>query len=522
MKDKLLKIIKKSGRISVDDLSIITGIDENEVISSINDFAKQGMVKQTNSNVIYLEQIRNEVQKTCNKSKKIQRQFQARDEDEFKRYLENSARAKSIFNNYMEIIEKTKGIIGKEVRQFLEIWNEENPEKKISYATLNSIRRRYKTYGPIGLIPRTGKYIQAIMKDEWIEQFLELYLSPNNLTVRECREKVLNVAINNDPEFDELSFPSQSTFDKIIHRRYTKEEIKRYRQLQNESICSNKTQMQEYDYSFKSAAANFIKFYIKAKCGVEATRNNIQIITNHLLPYFETFEYHCVPVNHIAEYKALKLKEFNHNVVNAHLRILRQIIKWAEENRDLLIKREEKSTYFNSSNVKKLLNTAQRHFPYLYPIILFAITTGASKSEILNLTWDKVNFADEYILLKEDRKVKIPTVLCLFLKKWKRYSAKNPAGLVFCDKGGMKFTKNITEYQLKPALKKAGLPIINFNDLTDIYAGFMLSRNAPINFLKEQLNDKSIDFTYSKYAHYMPEFDVNDIDFRGLFVGVKL
>lgn len=41
--------------------------------------------------------------------------------------------------------------------------------------------------------------------------------------------------------------------------------------------------------------------------------------------------------------------------------------------------------------------------PYLYPIVLIAITTGARQGEILNLEWQHVDFDNKLAYLKETK-----------------------------------------------------------------------------------------------------------------------
>lgn len=412
MRDKLLRIIKKAGKFSVDDLAIITGIDEEVVKTCISEFIKEGCVKKTVTNAYIYRQLKPDEQVKPKKRKDFD-YYKTDDADVFQ-YLQCSEWAQKRYNKYMELIEKTNGLIGKALCEFIENWNKKHPQDKTTYSCVQKIRAKYRIYGPVALIPRVGRYIQIDMKKEWFERFVDVYLSRGRLGVDECRKIIIDELIAENPDFDPLSFPSVASFDRMLHSRFTKQEIKR------------------------------LKYYKRQK--------------------------------------------------------------------------KSKSQYIlNNEELKKLLATAKQYYPTFYPILVIAITTGLSRSEILGLTWEGVNYKKGTIFVRVNKKIEVSKKIIDFLKTWKRQSSNLKSKYVFCNTiGNKQDPSSLIKMYFIPLIKKAGIPKIKFSELTDIYAGFMLSQNVPITFLKEQLGDKTLDLTYSKYGHLVPEFNKDKINYNDL------
>lgn len=412
LQEKLLKIIKKVGKFTVDDLIIITGIEEEFVKNSVSEFLKEGCIRRTATNSYIYRELKadNNIQ---TKKRKDFDYYKTRNADVFQ-YLQCSEWAQKKYNKYMELIEKTNGLIGKALCEFIENWNINNPQNKTSYCCVQKIRAKYRNYGPVALIPRCGKYIQVDVKEEWFERFVDLYLSKGRLSSDECRKIIIDELITENPDFDSLSFPSRSSFHRMLHSRFTREEIKRLRSYKKQKESKNQ----------------------------------------------------CV------------------------------------------LKRDE---------LKKMLTTAKQYYPMFYPSLVIAIATGLSRSEILELTWDGIDYEKGIIFVNIKKQIEVSAKIIDILKIWKKQCSHLKSKYVFCNTVGNKQDPNrIIKRFFIPLINKAGIPKIKFSELRDVYAGFMLSQNVPITFIKEQLGDKSLDLTYSKYGHLIPEFDKDKINYDDL------
>lgn len=83
-------------------------------------------------------------------------------------------------------------------------------------------------------------------------------------------------------------------------------------------------------------------------------------------------------------------------------------LRWIDENPcgnllQLKTKPKERRTLISDEEIRLLQSCQQSLNPYLYCIVLMAITTGARKSEILNLTWDSIDFENRFAHIKDSK-----------------------------------------------------------------------------------------------------------------------
>ncbi len=83
-------------------------------------------------------------------------------------------------------------------------------------------------------------------------------------------------------------------------------------------------------------------------------------------------------------------------------------LRWIDENPcinllQLKTKPKERRALINDEENRLLQACRQSLNPYLYCIVLMAITTGARKSEILNLTWDSIDFENRFAHIKDSK-----------------------------------------------------------------------------------------------------------------------
>ena len=86
-------------------------------------------------------------------------------------------------------------------------------------------------------------------------------------------------------------------------------------------------------------------------------------------------------------------------------------LRWIGENPCThLLKLKEnprKRRILNSQEEGRLLEACkQSKNPYLYCITLMALTTGARKGELMNLTWDCIDFNNQFALIKDSKNSK--------------------------------------------------------------------------------------------------------------------
>lgn len=141
---------------------------------------------------------------------------------------------------------------------------------------------------------------------------------------------------------------------------------------------------------------------------------------------------------------------------------------------------------------------------HIRPIIITALNTGMRKTEILQLTWDRIDFKHGFITLidtknGERRHVPMNKTLKQTLRGIVRrldspYVFLNPeTGKPYSD----------VRRAFKSACKKAGLKDFRFHDLRHVAASHLVMAGADLTTVKELLGHKTLSMTL-RYAHLAP------------------
>jgi len=182
-------------------------------------------------------------------------------------------------------------------------------------------------------------------------------------------------------------------------------------------------------------------------------------------------------------------------------------LRWIEENpcaNLLKLKSKPKERRILIGEEEKCLLEACRksQSPYLYTIVLIGLTTGARKSEILNLTWDAIDFGNRIAYIKDSkngrpRRVGLVDSVIHELKKLHGLrDAKKP--LVFASKTA--FGKIDIKKAWLSALKRANIENFVFHGLRHHYCSIGGHLGASGQQLRAQLGHTSASMT-DHYSH---------------------
>lgn len=127
---------------------------------------------------------------------------------------------------YILLIKATKGLRGKELKEFIEKWNEGSKEARTSYQSLLRARRTFYSQGKTALLAKYGKHKgKTVVKDEHFEMFKELYLSVLKPSMKSCAKEVkIHFGIKANQ-----NFPSPISFLRRLKREMTQKEINYHR-----------------------------------------------------------------------------------------------------------------------------------------------------------------------------------------------------------------------------------------------------------------------------------------------------
>lgn len=162
-------------------------------------------------------------------------------------YKESPAWAKKQAKKYVELIELSKSMKRKEIAEFLTVWNEKYPDKKSSYPALCKARIKYEQFGEDALLSKKGFKEEYRVKPEYYEYYKKLYLNPKAPSAIDCWTQTLNYAKHKD-KIKTANFPCDKTFDRLLKKEFSSDEIKRARRYREKVIASDYSNIVANEY----------------------------------------------------------------------------------------------------------------------------------------------------------------------------------------------------------------------------------------------------------------------------------
>lgn len=182
-------------------------------------------------------------------------------------------------------------------------------------------------------------------------------------------------------------------------------------------------------------------------------------------------------------------------------------IKWMSDNPCLSMKKLKENpgrdrTLSNEEINKLLISCRESRSPYLYAVVLIALTTGARQGEILNLEWNHIDFDNKLAHLKETKNGRpraislsdavIEELRDLFAKK----NTLKP--LVFASKTA--FGRIDIKKSWHEAIKRAGIPHCRMHDMRHTFATMAAAQGASNLELATAMGHRTLEML-QRYTH---------------------
>jgi len=204
-KQMLWNVARKLKTFTLDDILIISELNEEKVMIYLEVFVINKLLTKNNGNFVVLNE-----------------KLVILPESEDEKYFLSPEWAKKQAMKYLMIIKAARGLKGQQLRNFVKDWNEENPEFKTSYQSVQNARKTLYLEGRMGLLAKYGKNKgKTAVNDKYFEMFEELYLTVLKPSVNAC---VKEVKEHFRVKKDEV-FPSAISFLRRLKREMTQREI---------------------------------------------------------------------------------------------------------------------------------------------------------------------------------------------------------------------------------------------------------------------------------------------------------
>lgn len=144
------------------------------------------------------------------------------------------------------------------------------------------------------------------------------------------------------------------------------------------------------------------------------------------------------------------------------------------------------------------------HLTWMKNVCSFALMTGARMTEILSMTWDKIDFERRIAIVSND-KAKSGRARPLPLNNNEAMSMlyeldRNKRNQYVFHRNTDKMISRIDWYDFKQALKKSGIENFRFHDLRHTWASWHVQNGTPLYTLKEMGGWETLEMV-KKYAH---------------------
>ena len=273
------------------------------------------------------------------------------------------------------------------------------------------------------------------------------------------------------------------------------------------------------DVTFGHVAERYLKF--KSDHGKRSLHQDKWILEKQLLPAFGAgLPIRQLSAEKIAAYEERRITKVSAWTVRNDLTVLRHLLRLAQRKWNYLDRVPEielpkapsgRTRYLTEGEIKKLLAACeQSRNPHLTAIVTLALNTGMRKTEILGLTWERVEldkdlgFNARITLYEtkngEPRGVPLNTAAGAALIELEPDPDKRE-GRVFKRKDGSEWGQIRTGFE--KAVERAGLSDFRFHDLRHTAASHLAMRGRPLKEIQEILGHKSFSMTL-RYAHLSP------------------
>ena len=186
---------------------------------------------------------------------------------------------------------------------------------------------------------------------------------------------------------------------------------------------------------------------------------------------------------------------------------------WVKENPCKKVKKFPNKNYVIRYLTQEEEKRLFQYLPtYLKPIVLMALKTGLRKSNILQMTWEQVDFNLNRIKVPENKGNKdiiLPIVEPLLTTLKEMYEEDNQGYIFKNPETDLPFVD--IKKAFNNAVKSAGIENFRFHDLRHTVGTRLAENNVPVNVIKEILAHSDIRTTM-RYVHLTDDSKTNALD----------
>lgn len=507
-RDLIIKSARRLDKFTIDDIILVSELKEQEATNILSELLNEKIVVK-NGNAYYFN-----TKGVNNNGIDEVKPIIIEKEEGYDYFLTLSKETQERIRSYIALLNFVNQAGGKNSKQLVELFNQTSGYKNISLCTLGRIRTNYKRYGFKGVLPSysTGN-VESSIPDELFNYFKKYYLTNEKLSATDAIYRAQK-QLQDEQKIEQPYAYASAAFLRKLKTEFTSQQIEYFRNnIKPQKIkikIENKIQ-EPLEMLFKDAAKIYFN-RLKTENKLERIMHQKTDYKNHLKKYFGDLQIREITNKVVAKFKQ---KQFDSGYqlvsVNIYILILKNIINAVCPKTNYLASRSKslkENAYAMDMNllteeqISRLLNSCYKKYPDVYPILYISLSSGASISELLGLTWDRIDFRNQIIFLKyflygdklvmtkcnsTMRRLTIDWNICENLEYKYHISDPEPNDFIFKFESNKPAQQYVEEDVLAPLAKEIGVSKLNPSDMQHNFVNMSIKQNIPLTYIQKSL-----------------------------------
>lgn len=507
-RDLIIKSARRLDKFTIDDIILVSELKEQEATNILSELLNEKIVVK-NGNAYYFN-----TKGVNNNGIDEVKPIIIEKEEGYDYFLTLSKETQERIRSYIALLNFVNQAGGKNSKQLVELFNQTSGYKNISLCTLGRIRTNYKRYGFKGVLPSySAGNVESSIPDELFNYFKKYYLTNEKLSATDAIYRAQK-QLQDEQKIEQPFAYTSVAFLRKLKTEFTPQQIEYFRNnIKPQKIkikIENKIQ-EPLEMLFKDAAKIYFN-RLKTENKLERIMHQKTDYKNHLKEYFGDLQIREITNKVVAKFKQ---KQFDSGYqlvsVNIYILILKNIINAVCPKTNYLASRSKslkENAYAMDMNlltkeqISRLLDSCYKKYPDVYPILYISLSSGASISELLGLTWDRIDFRNQIIFLKYflygDKLVmtKCNSTMRRLTIDWNigenleykyHISDPEPNDFVFKFESNKPAQQYVEEDVLAPLAKEIGVSKLNPSDMQHNFVNMCIQQNIPLTFIQKSL-----------------------------------
>lgn len=507
-RDLIIKSARRLDKFTIDDIILVSELKEQEATNILSELLNEKIVVK-NGNAYYFN-----TKGVNNNGIDEVKPIIIEKEEGYDYFLTLSKETQERIRSYIALLNFVNQAGGKNSKQLVELFNQTSGYKNISLCTLGRIRTNYKRYGFKGVLPSySAGNVESSIPDELFNYFKKYYLTNEKLSATDAIYRAQK-QLQDEQKIEQPYAYASAAFLRKLKTEFTSQQIEYFRNnIKPQKIkikIENKIQ-EPLEMLFKDAAKIYFN-RLKTENKLERIMHQKTDYKNHLKEYFGDLQIREITNKVVAKFKQ---KQFDSGYqlvsVNIYILILKNIINAVCPKTNYLASRSKslkENAYAMDMNllteeqISRLLNSCYKKYPDVYPILYISLSSGASISELLGLTWDRIDFRNQIIFLKyflygdklvmtkcnsTMRRLTIDWNICENLEYKYHISDPEPNDFIFKFESNKPAQQYVEEDVLAPLAKGIGVSKLNPSDMQHNFVNMSIKQNIPLTYIQKSL-----------------------------------